>query len=383
MSRSVAASHQAKGGIFTKQLLYVQHVDKEKDKASTISEQSLDEYFLKDRKIFSDSNFAEYLSNPKANVDILKSSLQDEIVTGAMVCTNPLPAIRKTAVTIHAFVVFWTENLKTQNGMWYSMEKNGQYIVLQQSTNRDDVMYKLYDPVEKKLVKRLGPVERGSFVRGNEKDLEYLLRAIWKTKQLSTKYHFLFSNCQNFASFVFKEASFWGNKWSTWISRRFGLRNKKSQTEIEADTFKYSGRKDAKFVYYKAMAEGRRQNFEELVHNLTSESLNSVDSQGYTLLEWATVFATSDWPIDQFLREKGAETPADEGIFRCNVFFIALQYLPSKKESRYLSFDGIDIHGVNRTDDTALHLALYGEKWDVAERILDRISRLRRQRHQF
>jgi hypothetical protein len=284
MSRSVAASHQAKGGIFTKQLLYVQHVDKEKDKASTISEQSLDEYFLKDRKIFSDSNFAEYLSNPKANVDILKSSLQDEIVTGAMVCTNPLPAIRKTAVTIHAFVVFWTENLKTQNGMWYSMEKNGQYIVLQQSTNRDDVMYKLYDPVEKKLVKRLGPVERVShFARGNGKDLEYLIRAIWKTNQLTTKYHLLFSNCQNFAKFVFKEASFGGMKWSTWISSivdRIGLGNKKIQTEFEAETLKYCGRKDAKFVYYEAMAEGRRQNFEELAGNLTSKSLNSVDSQG-------------------------------------------------------------------------------------------------------
>jgi ankyrin repeat protein len=99
--------------------------------------------------------------------------------------------------------------------------------------------------------------------------------------------------------------------------------------------------------------------------------LNSVDSQGYTLLEWATVFSTSDWPIDQFLIEKGAKIQTDEGTFRRNVFFIALQYLPSNKESRYLSFDGINIHGVNQTDDTALHLALYGEKWDVAEKILD------------
>jgi ankyrin repeat protein len=256
------------------------------------------------------------------------------------------------------------------------MEKNGQYIVLQQSPNLGDVILKLYDPEEKKLVERLGPVKHRRIVKGNGKELEYLIRAIWKTKQLSTKYHLLFSNCQNFAEFVFKEASFGRMKWSTWISRRFGLSNKKSQIEIEADTLNYNRRKDAKFAYYKAMAEGRRQHFEDLAGNLTSESLNSVDSQGYTLLEWATAFSTSDWPIDQFLREeKGAKIQTDgEGSFRRNVFFIALEYLPSKKESRYLSFDGINIHGVNQTGDTALHLALYGEKWDVAERILSQLK---------
>ncbi|EFX66680.1 hypothetical protein DAPPUDRAFT_262728 [Daphnia pulex] len=121
---------------------------------------------------------------------------------------------------------------------------------------------------------------------------------------------------------------------------------------------------NAKFI------EGRRQDFEDLAGNLTSESLNSVDSQGYTLLEWATVFSTSDWPIDQFLMEKGAEIQTDERLFRRNVFFIALQYLPSSNKSRFLSFDGIDIHGVNQTGDTALHLTLYGEKWNVAEKIL-------------
>jgi ankyrin repeat protein len=377
MSRFGSSDH-AKGGNFTEQLLYVQHVHKENYLTIRIfSEQSIWEYFLKDSQIFSDSRFAEYLRNPKENLDILNimHSLQDEIVKVAMVCTNPLPIPLKTAVTIHAFVVLKTQNLKTKNVMWYSMEKNGQYIVLQQSPNIVDVMYKLYDHEEQKLVKRLGPVKRESFARGNGKELEYLIRAIWKTNQVSTKYNLLFSNCQNFAEFVIEKACFRGNKWSTWISSivdRIGLSNKKSQTEIEADTLKYNGRKDAKFAYYKFMAEGRRQDFEELVGNLTSESLNSVDSQGYTLLEWATVFSTSHWPIDKFLREKGAKIQTDdEGLFRRNVFFIALQYLPSKKESRYLSFDGINIHGVNQTGDTALHLALYGEKWDVAEKILD------------
>jgi hypothetical protein len=129
MSRS-GSLHHSKGGNFTEQLLYVQHVDKEKDKASTISEQSLHEYLLNNSQIFSDSNFSKYLKTPKANLGTLKSSLQDEIVKLAGVCTNPLPAIRK-AVAFHAFVVFRTLNFKTKEKMFYSMEKNGQYIVLQ------------------------------------------------------------------------------------------------------------------------------------------------------------------------------------------------------------------------------------------------------------
>jgi hypothetical protein len=41
-----------------------------------------------------------------------------------------------------------------------------------------------------------------------------------------------------------------------------------------------------------------------------------------------------------------------------------------KSKSYLSSFDGIDIHGVNQTGDTALHLTLYEEKWNVAEKIL-------------
>ncbi len=41
-----------------------------------------------------------------------------------------------------------------------------------------------------------------------------------------------------------------------------------------------------------------------------------------------------------------------------------------KSKSYLLSFKGIDIHGVNTTGDTAMHLALYGEKWNVAKKIL-------------
>jgi ankyrin repeat protein len=132
---------------------------------------------------------------------------------------------------------------------------------------------------------------------------------------------------------------------------------------------------DIKFAHYKAMMERNRKDLEKVTKELTIESLNSVDSQGYTLLEWGTVFSTPIWPIDKFLKKRGAQIPTDEGLFRQNVFFIALQYLrlnnEESKTSQFLSFDGIDIHGVNQTRDTALHLALYGEKKKIAEKILN------------
>jgi hypothetical protein len=157
--------------------VYVQHVDKKKDTASEIPERSLHEYLIIDRKEISDSELTEYLRNPTVNLDILKSSLKD-IIVHAMVYSNPLPIPIKSGVTIHAFVVFQTMNESNSEKTWWSLEKNGKYIVLQQSLVKKDVMYKLYDPEKKEHVQRLEPVELRESARGNYKTLVYLLRAI-------------------------------------------------------------------------------------------------------------------------------------------------------------------------------------------------------------
>lgn len=132
---------------------------------------------------------------------------------------------------------------------------------------------------------------------------------------------------------------------------------------------------DRNFDFYRALMEGRREDFEKLTNDLTIECLNSADSQGYNLLEWGTAFSSSDWPIDEELKVRGAEIPSDEGLFRRNVFFIALQYLPpNNRKSQFLSLDRIDINGVNKMGDTALHLFLYEEEWKLAEEILNQFE---------
>jgi ankyrin repeat protein len=74
------------------------------------------------------------------------------------------------------------------------------------------------------------------------------------------------------------------------------------------------------------------------------------------------------------IKNKRRAIPSDEGLFRRNVYFIALQYLPPNSKSHFLSLDRIDINGVNKMVDTVLHLFLYEEEWKLAEEILNRFE---------
>ena len=72
------SSDLAKGKKFLKKLFYVQHLDKDKDTTSEISDRYIQQYLLADRIHFHDSNFTEYLKSPKENLSILKSSMTDD-----------------------------------------------------------------------------------------------------------------------------------------------------------------------------------------------------------------------------------------------------------------------------------------------------------------
>ncbi len=99
MSISVSTSSDLlKGKMFLNQLLYVQHVDKEKDTASEIPEPFLQDYLQSGHKMFS------YL-RVKPNLDVLKSSLKDDIIEEVGVYSNPLPIPLESSITIHAFVI--------------------------------------------------------------------------------------------------------------------------------------------------------------------------------------------------------------------------------------------------------------------------------------
>jgi ankyrin repeat protein len=377
---SSTPSGRAKGEEFIEKLLYVQHVDENKDTASETSERYLEEYLLADRTNFADSNFTKYLWSPKENLSILKSSMED-VITGVTIYSNPLPIpLWLPGITFHAFVVFKTHdgNLWDQKregrkkkekwAIWWSLEKNGKYIVLQQSPNKDDVINKIYDTKQNESIKRFGQVT--GYESDEEKFLSVkdLLEAIWGDNQFKKKYNLWTSNCQHFTSFIYENIT--GKKWSTTMVNQFGS-NEEIQPGINVGARKYNLIiNNEKFDYYRALMEGRREDFEQMTNDLTSDSLNSVDSQGYTLLEWATVFSTSHWPIAEELKKKGAQIPLDEGLFRRNVYFIAMQYLPNTKNPK--SSDSAD--DINKTGGIKALPYLYGEKWDIVEKILNQFE---------
>ena len=116
---------------------------------------------------------------------------------------------------------------------------------------------------------------------------------------------------------------------------------------------------------YKAIIDNDFAEFTRLVEKFTTY-INSADSQGYTLLEWVQAFSRKDME-DYLTEEKNATS---NNLSDQNVRYIILQYPNSNEE---FDFSGT-INGsgvVNPTNGTVLHLALYGEKWAVVEKILD------------
>jgi ankyrin repeat protein len=401
-SSGSTSSDLAKGKEFVKKLLYVQHFDKEKDTTSEIPELFLLDYILQDKSDDGSSSLysrrdchlnvtSNSASQPKSNLDILKSALKHGLQY-VYVYSNPLPirtplerySVRNALnmpslpslsdVAIHAFVVFQTED--TTNGSnkinWWSIEKNGRYIILQQSPSIKEVSEIVYDVERRKAVRRLGPVKELTKAYVNNRWLKGLFASIWETEQLNQPYHLFTSNCQIFASFVFEKVNDEGKKWSTLISGivdSFGNKKETIRPVIDANTIKYHWVvQDSKYPIYKALIENEDlSELKDLLANYGTESINERDSQGYTLLEWAQAFTRRD--VKMHLLEKGA---VESELFHRNVFFIALQYWNyKKKDSNNLKeCVELDYTDVNQTGDTALHLALHGAKWPIAKRIV-------------
>jgi ankyrin repeat protein len=259
--------------------------------------------------------------------------------------------------------------------MWWSLEKNGKYIILQQSPNETDVTHKTFDVNLGKIEPRLLPVEELKKAEGNNGSLENLLESLLFSSQLGIHYHLLLANCQRFTSYVFEKAN--GERKKLTSGTTGSVPNEKETLfGVSADTIRYNSFLQNELIpFYHAIVENEEMVvFKSILANYTSESINKKDSQGYTLLEWVEAFSREH--VKNYLKtEKGA---VQSESFHRNVFFIALQYLDSQDELNdpKLSFDGIDITSVNGTGDTALHCAIYGEKWKVTKKILEEMEKL-------
>ena len=197
------------GKLFQKKLLYVQHVDESKPLTTEIPISELKFNVLYNSLKLRDA-ILEFPSDKSFHTDdvlgILKNYLKDPI-TNIRVYSNPLPSLPDVSVLIHAFAVFKTKPIPSiAKEMWWSLEKNGKYIILQQSTNEKDVVDTTFDVNENKMNRRLLPVKELISAKGNG-DLENILESLIFSNQLELLYHLWSANCQRFASYIFKKAN--------------------------------------------------------------------------------------------------------------------------------------------------------------------------------
>ena len=172
---------------------------------------------------------------------------------------------------------------------------------------------------------------------------------------------------------MFRKANGEGKTWKTLTSGSAANENE-NLLGVGADTIRYNSidRETKRSPFYQALIEnGEMAELKVILANYTSEFIKQIDCLGYTLLEWADAFSRDD--VKKYLIEKGAI----KSELHQNVFFIALQYVDSKDELNdpKLPFEGIDITAVNQTGETALHLALNGGKWKVANKMLKKMKK--------
>ena len=142
-------------------------------------------------------------------------------ISSVRLYTTPLREAQWTnLIFYHAFVVFNTE---TDTGTyWWSLEKNGEALVLQMSRNIEDVRDKIEG---QRRIKKYPNYWKPLFNTGDISSIsfsELYKYMIEDTDQLNIKYNFSDKNCKKFAKIVFDKIA--RNKtWNYVIWNIFGI----------------------------------------------------------------------------------------------------------------------------------------------------------------
>ena len=337
---------KAKGKKFSGKLLYV---NQNIEKMDEISQQQLEDFILHVK--LSNPYFTYYASTTRdSNIDILKSALSDEIVN-VEVYTCPMKGYPKPL--LHAYAVFQTKN-KENEVMWWSFDKNGHHIVLQQSQNKEDVIKKIYKYKKKIINKRPEPIKEEETAKAHG-SLKNLLRLLWG--QFS--YHLNLSNCWQFAKFVFEKINREDKKWKPPVAyETLKKLNPFSKTAIEQhglDPLTVMGLSSSSIDVNASLRLAMIDNDFCLckLKQLTDkkpEIIKRVDCQGYTLLDWAHILSKDD-DIINYLKKKGVQSSPG------NKLFIALLSKNNKELEKLVEDENL-VNATNSLDETPLHLAV-------------------------
>jgi ankyrin repeat protein len=271
----------------------------------------------------------------------------------------------KFKTTSHAYVVFQTQDTKKtkkKKKMWWSFEKNGEYIVLQQSPNEKDVTECIYDNTKTKNISRLKPVKE-EIRAPAQGTLENLLRYFLNTGQFSLSYHLFLSNCWQFAKLIFDKLN---TTWKEWTPP-VGYKNLKVMNPFSSTVIGRSGLDAETAMNYNqiddnntintslrlAIRDGNLNQLQTLLKN-HPKTIDSVDARGYTLIEWAQVFskkAEEDLnrinPVREVQEDASSRKKNDK-------LFIAL-FGNETQQTKFITKESAN--AVNSLGETPLHLA--------------------------
>jgi hypothetical protein len=203
---------RVKGRCFTQKLLYINEADSE-----TVIGDEIDPF--KFHTELSVSQFKKNKRPKKALWQLCETSFKDDICE-VLVYSSPLTNLnRNEKLLYHAFAIFQTKNIEGGQTAWWSVEKNGEYIVLQRTIKPDqsyirDYLYAQQNSQEyATMKKRNTPIKLLAESSGRGTLFDFL-RALSNRQDLNERYHFISSNCQEFASFVFNTISGEKKKWN-------------------------------------------------------------------------------------------------------------------------------------------------------------------------
>ena len=121
-------------------------------------------------------------------------------------------------ILYHVYVVFYTETYHYQGRFWWSLEKNGEALILQMSRNLEDVRDKLEG--ERRISYRNACYWKPKIIIQNSslETFANLYNFIIVTDQVNLRYNFADENCKKFAKIVFDRIArtkrwshiFWG-----------------------------------------------------------------------------------------------------------------------------------------------------------------------------
>ena len=145
--------------------------------------------------------YFSYLDSGDSDIQDLVNHINNDTISRVYLYTKPLYEVQLTNLMLfHAYVVFYTET--NRGRIWWSLEKNGEALILQMSRNIEDVRDKIEGG------KRIGNMGYWKPELNTEDESGISFQTLYDyiivdTDQLNIKYNFSDENCKKFAKIVF------------------------------------------------------------------------------------------------------------------------------------------------------------------------------------